>query len=78
MVSLEELKKILVAEVGVDEDKIKPEASFKEDLSMDSLDLVELLMALEERWGIQIPDDDAQNLLTVQDAIDYLQKKGVV
>ena len=78
MISLEQLKKILVDEVGVEESKIKPEASFKEDLSMDSLDLVELLMALEEKFGIQIPDEDAQNLLTVQDAIDYLKKKGVV
>ena len=66
-------KKIIVDEVGVKEEDVKPEASFVEDLGADSLDTVELVMALEEEFDIEIPDEEAEKITTVQSAIDYVQ-----
>ncbi|AGW13695.1 acyl carrier protein [Megalodesulfovibrio gigas] len=71
----DKVKKIIVDQLGVSEDEVKPEAAFVEDLGADSLDLTELIMAMEEEFGIEIDDDDAQKLLKVQDAIDYIGSK---
>lgn len=74
--SLEEkVKDIIVDKLGVDAEKVKPEANFIDDLGADSLDTVELVMAFEEEFNVEIPDDDAQQITTVQNAIDYLSKK---
>lgn len=67
------VKKIIVEQLGVDEDKVVPKARFVEDLGADSLDTVELVMAFEEAFDIEIPDDDAEKIRTVQDAIDYIK-----
>ncbi len=75
---LDELKKLVAERLGIDEKDIKPGASFTEDLGADSLDLVELMMALEEKFGIEIPDEDTRELVTVQDVIDYLKSKGII
>ena len=69
------VKKIIVDQLGVEEDLVTPEASFVDDLGADSLDTVELVMALEEEFGIEIPDEDAEKMTTVQAAIDYLEQK---
>lgn len=69
------LRKIVADRLGVDESQIVPEASFVEDLNADSLDLVELIMSLEEEFGIQIPDEDAEKIRTVGDAIAYLEER---
>lgn len=66
--------KIVVEHLGVDEMKVTPEASFLDDLGADSLDIVELVMAFEEEFGIEIPDDAAEKILTVKDAIDYINE----
>ena len=66
------LKHIVAEQLGVDESKIVPSARFTDDLNADSLDLVEMIMSLEEEFGVEIPDEDAEKLLTVQDAIDYI------
>lgn len=66
------LKKIVAEQLGVDEDKIVPSARFSDDLNADSLDLVEMIMSLEEEFGVEIPDEDAEKILTVQDAISYI------
>ena len=71
------VKEIIINELGVEAEKVTPEASFVEDLGADSLDTVELVMAFEEEFGIEIPDEDAETLQTVGDAIKYLQEKGV-
>jgi len=71
------VKKIIVDQLGVDEDKVTLEASFREDLKADSLDLVELIMAFEEEFGGEISDDEAQQIKTVGDAVKYLESKGV-
>ncbi len=74
MASVEEkVKHIIVEQLGVDEDEVKPEASFQEDLGADSLDVVELVMALEEEFGLEISDEEAEKLNTVQKAVDYIQ-----
>jgi acyl carrier protein len=74
--SLEEkVKEIIVDKLGVDPEKVKPEAHFIDDLGADSLDTVELVMAFEEEFDVEIPDEDAQDITTVQAAIDYLNKK---
>ena len=78
----ERLKKIVVEQLGVDEDAVTPEASFVDDLNADSLDLVELVMSLEEEFSnegnqIEIPDEDAEKIKTVQDAVDYIKEHGV-
>jgi len=70
----ERMKKIVVEQLGVDEDEVKPEASFVDDLNADSLDLVELIMSLEEEFGAEISDEDAENIRTVQDAVDYVEE----
>lgn len=69
----ERMKKIIVEQLGVKEEDVKPEASFVEDLGADSLDTVELVMALEEEFDIEIPDEEAEKITTVQSAIDYVQ-----
>ena len=70
----ERLKKIVVEQLGADEDEVKPEASFVDDLNADSLDLVELIMSLEEEFGTEISDEDAEKIRTVQDAVDYIDE----
>ena len=69
------VRDIIVSELGVEASKVTPEASFVEDLGADSLDTVELVMAFEEEFGIEIPDEDAEKMETVGDAIKYLQEK---
>ncbi len=69
----EDVKKIIVEQLGVEEDEVKPEAKFIDDLGADSLDTVELVMAMEEKFGIEIPDSDAEKISTVQDVIDYIE-----
>ncbi|GAB4381284.1 MAG: acyl carrier protein [Calditrichia bacterium] len=74
--SLEEkVKDIIVDKLGVDPEKVKPEAHFIDDLGADSLDTVELVMAFEEEFNIEIPDEDAQKITTVGSSIEYLSKK---
>ncbi|EJP28132.1 acyl carrier protein [Haemophilus sputorum] len=70
----ERVKKIIVDQLGADAAAVKPEASFIEDLGADSLDTVELVMALEEEFDIEIPDEEAEKITTVQSAIDYVTK----
>jgi acyl carrier protein len=65
---------IIEEQLSVDKEKIVPGASFVDDLGADSLDLVELIMAMEEEFDVEIPDDDAEKIATVQDAIDYVDK----
>ena len=72
----EKVKQIIVEQLGVDETEVTPTASFIDDLGADSLDTVELVMALEEGFGIEIPDEDAEKIVTVQDAVDYIQKNA--
>ena len=72
------VKKIIVDKLGVDEAEVTNEASFTNDLGADSLDQVELVMALEEHFGVEIPDEDAEKLRTVQDAIAYIDKHAKV
>lgn len=73
MISEERIKEIIMEQLGVDEEQITPDASFIDDLGADSLDTVELVMAFEEEFGIEIPDEDAEKIRTVQDVIDYLK-----
>lgn len=76
MASVEEkVKQIIVEQLGVDEAEVTPTASFVDDLGADSLDTVELLMAFEEAFNIEIPDEDAEKIVTVKDAIAYVEKK---
>jgi acyl carrier protein len=70
----EKVKAIIVDQLGVSEDEVKPDSSFVEDLGADSLDLTELIMAMEEEFGIEIDDDEAQKLIKVQDAVSYIEK----
>jgi acyl carrier protein len=70
----DKVKKIIVEKLSVDLDEVVPEASFVDDLGADSLDLVELIMSMEEEFDIEIPDEDAEKLVTVQDALDYIEK----
>ena len=69
------VKKIVADHLGIDESKVTEESSFIDDLGADSLDTVELVMAFEEKFGIEIPDDAAETIQTVQNAIDYIQSK---
>ncbi|RVU03969.1 acyl carrier protein [Novosphingobium umbonatum] len=69
----EQVKKIVVEHLGVEEDKVVPEASFIDDLGADSLDIVELVMAFEEEFGVEIPDDAAEKIATVNDAIAFIE-----
>ena len=70
------VKTIIVEQLGVDSEKVKSEASFIDDLGADSLDIVELVMAMEEEFDLEIPDEDAEKLRTVGDVSKYLQTKG--
>ena len=67
------ISKIIVEQLGVNEDQVKPEAKFIEDLGADSLDIVELVMALEEEFGTEIPDEDAEKLLSVGDVTKFIE-----
>ena len=74
---LEKMKEIIAEQLGVSEDEVTLQASFKDDLDADSLDLFELVMALEEEYDVEIPSDDLTELNTVGDVINYLKDKGV-
>ncbi|MDD5658440.1 MAG: acyl carrier protein [Actinomycetota bacterium] len=76
MEDFEKVKEILVDVLGVNADDIKPESKFVDDLGADSLDLVELIMSLEDKFQIEISDTDAEKILTVQDALDYILKNS--
>jgi|TARA_B100000378_G_scaffold222257_1_gene185732 acyl carrier protein len=71
-----QVKKIVVEHLGIDESKVTPEARFIDDLGADSLDTVELVMAFEEKFSIEIPDDAAETILTVKNAIDFIKGKS--
>ena len=76
MASVEErVKQIIVEQLGVDEGEVTPTASFVDDLGADSLDTVELVMALEEEFECEIPDEEAEKITTVQQAVDYIENK---
>jgi len=70
------VKKVVVEQLNVEPDEVTPEATFVEDLRADSLDMVELSMAFEEEFQVDIPDDDAGKIRTVQDAVDYIDEKS--
>lgn len=70
----EKMKKLIVDQLDVEEDEITMEASFQNDLDADSLDVVELIMAIEDEFDIEIPDEDAEKISTVRDAVEYIQK----
>lgn len=72
---LDKIKSIVVDQLGVDEDQVTEDASFVDDLGADSLDTVELIMAFEEEFDIEIPDEDAQKIKTVKDVMDYIESK---
>ncbi|MBU1692404.1 MAG: acyl carrier protein [Verrucomicrobia bacterium] len=72
----DKVKEIIVEQLGVNPEQVTPEASFIEDLGADSLDTVELVMAFEEEFGAEIPDEDAEKLTTVSGVINYLKEKG--
>ncbi len=74
----EKVREIVVEQLGVDEGEVTPSASFVDDLGADSLDQVELVMAFEEAFDVEIPDEDAEKIRTVQDAVDYIEKKAKV
>ena len=74
----EKVKQIIVEQLGVDEAEVTSNASFVDDLGADSLDTVELVMAFEEAFDIEIPDEDAEKIRTVQDAVDYISKNAKV
>ena len=80
MIDVENIKsrviKIVVEQLGVNEDEVTPEASFVDDLGADSLDTVELVIALEEEFGTEIPDEEAEKIRTIQQAIDYIMAKA--
>ncbi|WP_019587525.1 acyl carrier protein [Deinococcus apachensis] len=75
MANFEDVKDVIVEKLGVDADKVTPEARFVEDLGADSLETVELIMGLEDRFGISISDEDAEKIRTVQAAVDYIGSK---
>ena len=74
MTAEDRLKKIIAEQLSVNEEDITPEASFIEDLNADSLDLVELIMSLEEEFGMEISDEEAEKIVSVQDAVDYINE----
>ena len=71
----DQVKKIVVEHLGIEESKVNPDSKFIDDLGADSLDTVELVMAFEEKFGIEIPDDAAETIQTVKDAISYIESK---
>ncbi|MCO6431292.1 MAG: acyl carrier protein [Deltaproteobacteria bacterium] len=71
----ERIKSIIVEQLGVSKEELTPQASFIEDLGADSLDIVELIMALEEEYEMEIPDEDAEKIQTVEDVINYVQSR---
>jgi len=75
---VEKVKQIIAEQLGVEEDEVTPSSSFIDDLGADSLDTVELVMALEENFDLEIPDEAAEKIRTVQDAIDYIEKHAKV
>ena len=72
----ERVKSIIVEQLGVDADEVNPDASFVEDLGADSLDTVELIMAFEEEFGVEISDDEAEKIKKVRDAVEYIDKRA--
>jgi len=76
MAVTEKVKSIISEQLGVKQEEVTPEASFIDDLGADSLDTVELVMALEEEFGIEIPDEDAEKITTVGDAVRYIEEKA--
>ena len=72
--TFERLKKIIVEQLGVDDEEVQPQASFVEDLNADSLDLVELIMSLEEEFGMEISDEDAEKIQKVSDAVEFIEE----
>jgi acyl carrier protein len=75
-VSRDKIKEIIAQQLAVNIEQVTDEAKFKEDLNADSLDLVEMIMAFEEEFNVEIPDDDAQNITTVGDALKYVEEKS--
>lgn len=75
MTTLEKLTGLIVDRLGVDKEEVTLEASFKDDLGADSLDVVEFIMELEDSFGIEVPDEDAENLATVGDVVKYLEER---
>jgi acyl carrier protein len=73
--TFDRLKKIIVEQLGVEEADVTPEAAFVEDLNADSLDLVELIMSLEEEFGMEISDEDAEKIQKVSDAVEYIEER---
>ncbi len=76
MAHYDQVKEIIMNQLHVEASEVKPEASFIEDLGADSLDTVELVMALEEEFGVEIPDETAENIKTVQDAVDFIEQNA--
>ncbi len=74
MAVADKVKSIIVEQLGVEEDEVTMEASFTDDLGADSLDIVELVMAFEEEFGIEIPDEDAEKIANVREAVEYIEK----
>lgn len=74
---LEKMKEIIAGQLNIEAESIQAESNFKEDLNADSLDLFELVMALEDEYSVEIPSEELENLVTVQDVMDYLKAKGV-
>ncbi len=72
----DKVKSIIVEQLGVDAEEVTPEASFTDDLGADSLDIVELVMAFEEEFGIEIPDEDAEKIGRVQEAVSYIESQA--
>lgn len=72
--TFDRLKKLIVEQLGVDEEEVTPTASFVEDLNADSLDLVELIMSLEEEFGMEISDEDAEKIQKVSDAVEFIEE----
>ncbi|WP_291424807.1 acyl carrier protein [Deinococcus sp.] len=75
MATFDDVKDVIVDKLGVDAEKVVPAARFVEDLGADSLETVELIMGLEDKFGVTIPDEEAENIRTVQAAIDYIESK---
>ena len=71
---LDKVREIIVEQLGVEPDQVKPESNFVDDLGADSLDIVEFIMALEEEFGIEIPDEDVEKIVTVKDVVEYISE----